>query len=258
MKEQTNLFQAPTETAPKEQTMLAVIERAATNPDVDIAKMQQLLDMQERIMAKQAEIDFNQAMARLQPRLPTITRRHSAKGKEGKAMWDYARYEDIDREVRPFYTAEGFSISYNSAKDGSDVVYYGTLAHQGGHSKTASMILPADATGSKNSIQAIGSTVSYARRYLISMLLNIVLAEEDDDGVKGGSRMITAPQIKEIDDLIDEIGLDRDRFFFDYMKMDVADAQYITAINFNKAKNALIRRRDSQKPITGETSHASL
>ena len=36
--------------------VLAVISRAATDKDVDISKMERLLDMQERVMAKEAEM----------------------------------------------------------------------------------------------------------------------------------------------------------------------------------------------------------
>ncbi|WP_375622766.1 MULTISPECIES: ERF family protein [unclassified Bartonella] len=43
-------------------------------------------------------------------------------------------------------------------------------------------IFPFDATGSKNNIQAVGSTLTYARRYLLGMLLNVARKEDDTDG----------------------------------------------------------------------------
>ncbi|WP_396584252.1 ERF family protein [Bartonella grahamii] len=43
-------------------------------------------------------------------------------------------------------------------------------------------MFPFDATGSKNNIQAVGSTLTYARRYLLGMLLNVARKEDDTDG----------------------------------------------------------------------------
>lgn len=181
---------------------LAVIERIAANPDADVNKLEKMLDMQERVMAKNAEIAFNDAMARLQTQIPVIKK--TAKGHNNK----YAKYEHIEAVVRPLYTAEGFSISYDSKRNGEQVEYYGTICHKEGHSKTASMILPADTGGSKNAIQAIGSTVSYAKRYLLTMLLNIVTEEEDDDGASGGSKMVSEEQLAYLEKLMEQAGVD--------------------------------------------------
>ena len=176
----------------KTSSLIAVIENAVTNPDVDVSKMQQLLDMQERIMDKQAVIDFNQAMSELQPQLPQIK-------KDAKAHnSSYATYEQVDSKVRPLYTKHGFSVSFNSQmRDDKTVVYSATLAHKSGHSQSAEMVLPADTSGSKNAIQAVGSTTSYARRYLLSMLLNLVFTDQDDDAESAGDA-ITEAQVKVI------------------------------------------------------------
>jgi len=38
--------------------LVSIIDKAMNNPDVDIEKMTAILDMQERIMNKQAEMSF--------------------------------------------------------------------------------------------------------------------------------------------------------------------------------------------------------
>jgi hypothetical protein len=58
----------------------------------------------------------------------------------------------------------------------------GTLSHKFGHHESTTMRLPFDDTGSKNNVQAIGSSVSYGKRYVYCMLLNINITEDDDDG----------------------------------------------------------------------------
>jgi hypothetical protein len=71
----------------------------------DVATLEKLLSMNERIMAKNAEIAFNQAMARLQQKLPIIHQASQIKHGD-KLIARYAKYEDIDRQIRHLYVAE--------------------------------------------------------------------------------------------------------------------------------------------------------
>ena len=159
-------------------SVMNTIASIAANPTVDVDKMLRLMEMQERMMAKQAEIAFNEAMTRLQPKLPVITKRGKIEFK-GAIQSKFAKYEDIDELIRPLLSMEGFSVSFDQLKSGE---YSCKLSHVGGHSETKTLTLPADTSGSKNSIQAIGSTVSYAKRYLVGMHLNIITKGEDNDG----------------------------------------------------------------------------
>ena len=58
----------------------------------------------------------------------------------------------------------------------------GILMHREGHREETEMQLPIDASGSKNTVQAIGSSTAYGRRYVLCALLNIATGDEDDDG----------------------------------------------------------------------------
>jgi hypothetical protein len=55
------------------------------------------------------------------------------------------------------------------------------------------MELPFDNSGSKNTVQAIGSSVSYGKRYVLCMLLNISTGGEDNDG-NGAPSAVTTQQ----------------------------------------------------------------
>lgn len=221
------------------QSMLTVIERIASDPNSDVAKLEKMLDMQERIIAKQAEMDFNAAMTRLQQKLPVI--HQSSEIRHGdKMIAKYAKYEDIDRKIRPFYSAEGFSLSFNSKRqpDGA-VIYYGTVAHESGHSRTAEIILPADKGPGRNEVQAQGSTLSYAKRYLVMMLLNLVTTGEDDDGNGAGAKAVTDEMVKELEDMIVKYGADRQRFLEHFKATVITDLSakdYKAAVALLKAK----------------------
>jgi hypothetical protein len=178
-------------------SVISAIGRMAADPNLDADKMIRLFELQERLMAKQAEIQFAEAMARLQPKLPVVRKNGMIAFKEQKTP--FARYEDIDEAIRPLLNAEGFSISFDSKRVEGGTEYSCEVSHSAGHSKTKSLILPADTSGSKNSIQAIGSTVSYAKRYLVGMHFNIITKGQDDDA--NTASLIGTTEIHQIEEL---------------------------------------------------------
>lgn len=169
--------------SPKGNSLMDIIERATKDPNVDVNKLHQLVDLNIKMMEKQAEIDFNQAMTRLQRLLPTVHKKGviSFTDKNGVVReTPFAKYEDIHRAIQPLLTKHNFSVSFNTYSD-DKIFMKATLSHISGHSRSAEMRLPLDTSGSKNNLQAAGSTISYAKRYLVCMLLNIVTTDEDDD-----------------------------------------------------------------------------
>lgn len=183
--------------APQDFSILAIISRAAADPNVNVEKMQALLGMQRDIRREEAEAEFNSAFVRLQRALPIITRKGTLEYPVNKNEPDgpkrkistFARWEDIMREIQPILDNEGFALSFNTAPrqgDGGGLIVTGTLLHVAGHSRSACIPLPLDASGGKNNLQAYGSAFSYGCRYTARMLLNFVTTDEDDDGKAAG------------------------------------------------------------------------
>lgn len=173
-------------------SILLVIEKMANNRTSSTEKMVALLDMYERLQKMQAEKEFNQAMARLQAVLPFID-------KKGRITFTdkndtvrntpYAKFEDIEREIRALYIAEGFDTSYDmmNSAEGRIIVIL-RISHVSGHYRLFhSPALMNDTSGKKNDLQAIGSTMSYGKRYCLTNGFGIVTQGEDDDGKKGGA-----------------------------------------------------------------------
>lgn len=212
---------------------LPLIEKAISMPDMNVEVLERMFDMQERWQKKQSEKAFNESMARLQPKLPEIQ-------KDTKGVHDtkYAKYEDMDRQLRPYYTAEGFSVSYNSKPNGQTVLFSGTLKHKDGHSETAYFELPKDTSGNKQDIQAYASALSYAKRYLLGMLLNVVTRNEDDDG-KYLYQKISDHDLKDLQVLIEKKG-SSSKHVCEHMKVsalnELSSRQFITARNMLNTK----------------------
>jgi len=162
-------------------SLLAVVSRAASDPNVDMDKMERLLAMQERVMAQQAKQSFSLAMASLQSRMPEISKDGEIKV-NGVVRSKYAKYEDIMSAIKPLLMDHGVSVTFRSDFVEGQLEVTGVVSHKDGHSEQTTMRLPFDSSGSKNNVQAIGSSVSYGKRYVLCMLLNISTGGEDDDG----------------------------------------------------------------------------
>jgi hypothetical protein len=63
---------------------------------------------------------------------------------------------------------------------GQQIKIVGILSHKQGYTQETEIILPSDTSGSKNAVQAIGSTISYGRRYVTCALLNISTGDDND------------------------------------------------------------------------------
>lgn len=166
--------------------LLEVIARAARDPSVDIDKMERLIAMQERVQARDAEVAFNAALAQLQPELPVIDERGGIRDRSGNIQSTYALWEDVNEAIRPYLAKYGFALRFRVDRQADQISVTGILSHREGHKEETTLTLPTDTSGSKNAVQAVGSSTSYGKRYTAFALLNITSAGEDDDGDRAG------------------------------------------------------------------------
>lgn len=171
----------PTNTDP----MIALIERAARDPSIPLDRMQQLMEMQRTARKENAERLFNAAMAAAKSEMPVILKNRRVYFKTAKGTTDY-RFEDlaeIARTVTPVLAKHGLSYRYRvSSAINEPVMVTCIVAHEGGHAEETTLVAGRDDDQSnKNSIQRIGSTVTYLQRYTLKAALGLA-ASEDDDG----------------------------------------------------------------------------
>jgi hypothetical protein len=179
-----------------------VIERAAADPGVDLDRLDRLTTMYERMIAREAETRFNIDLSRLQPKLPVLEERGAILDADGAVRATYATWEDTVEAIRPILARHGFALSFKPGRSPKGVpVVTGALRHQAGHKEAAEIELPADTSGEKNPVQAIGSTMSYGQRYVARMLLNLTSRGEDDDGEAAGQSAAALNAIAEINTL---------------------------------------------------------
>jgi hypothetical protein len=181
--------------------LMAALVAKASDPSFDADKMAVMIRSLRELREDEAKAEFNRALAEMQIKLPRITKDGHVKypsSKGGDVDFKFATEENIDKAIRPLMAEYGFSFSFDSEPTPDKVIYIGTLHHKLGHSKTARLQLPADTSGGKNAIQAVGSTASYARRYLRKALLNLIEEGEDNDG-----NVVGFLEEREVNNLID-------------------------------------------------------
>ena len=222
---------APSSGAPD--PILAMIERAARDPAVDLAKMQGLMAMKKDVEAERASIAFAEAFAELQPDLPVIDRKGRIvvyskrdrerpegvpEGAEPIQKTPYATLDDILEAIRDPLHKHHFSLRFehDTTTDGR-LITTAILRHRLGHAERATTPpLQHDSTGSKNTVQAVGSSLTYGRRYALMAVLPIVShapQDADDDGRAAGSALIDGDQLVKIQQLLEETKSDLAIFF---------------------------------------------
>lgn len=186
---------ATREPMPANDQALSMIERMVTDPTVDVTKLQALMEMRTKEMARVAEQVFNAAMSTAQQEMRPV----SADALNPQTRSKYASYAKLDNGLRPIYTSHGFALSFDTTDsplpEHIRVLCYTT--HAGGHTRTYRCDMPADGKGAKGGdvmtkTHAAGSAMSYGMRYLLKMIFNVAVGEDDDDGVRAGQRQAPA------------------------------------------------------------------
>ncbi len=172
-----------------------VITAAAANPQVDIEKMERLWVMHERLVARDAEQAFNASMKSAQSEMGRI----STDATNQQTRSKYATYGQLDRHLRPIYTSNGFALSFDTAEGAPEghQRFLAYVSHDGGHTRTYRADVPSDGKGAKGGdvmtkTHAFGSASSYGMRYMLKMIFNVAIGEDDDDGNAAGARGVEA------------------------------------------------------------------
>lgn len=232
--------------------MAAMIERAAKDPSVDVDKMTRLWEFRKLVIAEQKQNEreenerkWNNAMNAAQAEMTPIATDMT----NTQTRSNYASYAQLDRAVRPIYTAHGFALVFyeGDSPKADHVRVFCDVSHTGGFSRPFYTDMPADGKGAKGGdvmtkTHAAGAAKSYGKRYILRDVFNLAIGEADIDGndVEDEPKLITASQAKELDDLIAELKADKAKFL-KYIKAD--SLGNILASSFETVKATLETKR---------------
>lgn len=167
----------------EQQPEMAMI-RLAVEKGAGIETIERLVALQEKMLARQAEIEFNEALNRVQLKIKRVAPDLDNTQTKSK----YASYAAIDRVIRPLYGEEGFSLSFTE-QDCPKAEHVRIICYvsKGAYTREYRKDMPADGKGAKGGdvmtkTHAAAAADSYAKRYLVKDIFNIAIGEDDTDG----------------------------------------------------------------------------
>lgn len=152
----------------------------AVSQGADIDKLAKLMDLQERWEANEARKAFTAAMAKFKAHPPRISKNKHVKF--GNTEYDHATLDNVTGPITAALSAVGISHKWSVEQTGPEISVSCVLTHERGHSETTTLRSGADSSGSKNSIQAIGSAITYLQRYTLLAATGMAAAGTDNDG----------------------------------------------------------------------------
>lgn len=153
----------------------------AIEKGADIDKLEKLLALKERWEASEARKAYVSAMNAFKANPPTITKNKQV-FHNNKPMYKHATLDHVCDVIGKALSTVGISFQWKTQQDGGQVKVTCILTHELGHQETTSLTADPDKSGAKNSIQAVGSTVTYLQRYTLLSAVGLATEEQDDDG----------------------------------------------------------------------------
>ncbi len=216
----------------------------AVEQNADLDKMTKLMDLQERWEANEAKKAFVVAINAFKADPPKLTRdKHvDFSTSKGRTEYDHATLDQVSTVIGEALSKHGISHRWETSQTNGAIGVTCVLTHELGHSERVSLESQPDASGGKNAIQAIGSTVTYLQRYTLLAATGIAVQNGDDDGA-GTSAPIDANQKEHIVGLLKSTNADTPKFL-KYMKVDSVDE--IPTGQFHRAIEALNAKKREQ------------
>jgi len=140
--------------------------------------------IRQEVKEEIAKENFCLELSKLQEEIPPIPTDCEVKDDKGNVRYRYASLKKIMEVMQPLLSKHGFSISFETEKtDKGEVKVVCILRHILGHSEKSSFTIPMETSKYMSDIQKMGSTLTYAKRYALSSMLNITTSD-DIDGIE--------------------------------------------------------------------------
>lgn len=169
-------------------TPMAMLSQAVAN-GASIETLEKLMGLQERYEANQARKAFDNAMAAAKAEIPVIFKNRTVDFTSQKGRTNY-RHEDlaeVARTVNPVLARHGLSYRFRSSVEGAMVTVTCVVSHRAGYSEENTLSAGKDDSGNKNSIQAVGSALTYLQRMTLKASLGLAASDDDDGRASGGA-----------------------------------------------------------------------
>lgn len=241
---------------PQGSPMMRMIYQAASNPNMAVETFERYVEIIRQVKADEAKEAYHAAMNACQSELTRV----AADASNPQTKSRYASYPALDRAVRPIYTKHGFSLTFGT-EDGAPPDHMRLVchvSHSGGHTVDHRIDMPADGKGAKGGdvmtkTHAMGAAASYGQRYLLKLIFNIAVGEDEDgnDPIDPND-WIGEQQVNDLVALMDEVGADREKFLR-FLRVDTLahlhKRRFQEAVKALEAKRKAAPKKDAEDAI---------
>jgi hypothetical protein len=235
----------PAPPAPPPSGSLAVLQQAMANGATG-DDLKNLLDVYERLEAREARKAFDIAMALAQAEMPVIvknrlvdyeTSKTDKAGNPGRTTYKHEDLAKVVETIKPVLHKHGLAHRFRTEQLENGQVKVTCVITGHGWREETSLQGSRDTSGGKNDVQGIGSIVTYLERYTLKAALGLAAAHDDDGrGSEGEPTTITALQLQELEALVKEVNANVDKAC---QSLGIKSLAELPIAKFEKAKAKL-------------------
>jgi hypothetical protein len=234
--------------APSPRSTPTALLQLALQQGADLDKLERLLEMQRKWEETEAKKLYAASMTAFKKAAPEILKRKlvSFDGAKGKTEYMHAELADVCDAIIGALADVGIYHRWTTEQSEGKVKVTCTLTHTAGHTEASTLEAGHDASGGKNSIQAIASTVTYLERYTLLAASGLATKSMTDNDGRGATTVanITATQAEMLNAMIEDTGTDRAKLL-EFLKVETIEA--LPADCMDRAIGALQAKRRQKK-----------
>lgn len=205
----------------------AALTRLALTCGQSLVDIEKMLELQIKYEQNEAKKAYHKAMAKFKANPPKIWRDLQVKYGSGSnaTEWSHSDLGVASEAIGRGLGACNLNHTWRTEpKENKETKVTCIITHELGHSEETYLQAGPDTSGSKNALQAIGSTVFYLERYTLFALTGLAPARMDDDGQGAGKPIeyINDNQFSSLIDMMNEVKADSAKFF-KFFKIETLD-----------------------------------
>lgn len=194
----------------------AQILQIALDQNMDLDRIEKMLEFQERWEKNEARKAYHSAMAQFKLNPPEILKDKHVHFNTAKGPTDYNHAtigNVVSSIIKRLAECEIYHSWETEQKENGKIVVTCKLTHCLGYSESVWLESPPDPSGGKNNVQAIASAVTYLQRYTLLSITGLATHDQDDDGQQSEEiEYINLDQATEIKDMIKEKDIEEETF----------------------------------------------
>jgi len=221
--------------------MLAI----AVQQGADMAKLEKLMELQDRWENNQARKAYVAAMSAFKANPPTIVKNKHVEFElktGGRTSYNHATHDEVTNKIIVALSPYGLSHSWIVRQADGFIFVRCRLTHELGYSEEVELFGPPDTSGVKSPIQQIASTVTLLQRYTLLAVTGLSteeLGKADTDG-RNPKPKVTEEQIANLKALLTEVGANEINFL---KWLRVESLSDILASNYDACVKAIEAKR---------------